>query len=144
MLNDIIDNLYALLLQKNITIINNCDQFISFKLDKDIISKVIHNLLANAIKFSNRDACIDVNVSLIDHQLNIEVVDRGKGINEKDLVSLNNQNSAKNLNIFKFEKNHQGGFGLFYSKELIELHQGRLIFNSVLNEGTTARIELVS
>jgi len=135
-----IENVYVLGHLKNIKIENNINQQLIFMLDKDIVSNILHNVLTNAIKFSFIDSLITINANKVDNNIIIEIIDKGKGISKKDIIILNKQSNTDNYNVNKFDKNYLGGFGLLYCKELIELHKGKIIFESVLKEGTKVKL----
>ncbi|MFV8354205.1 sensor histidine kinase [Flavobacterium sp. XS2P14] len=139
-LSHAIEKLYSIADQRNIKIINQTPDNLFYNLDKDIISNIVHNILANAIKFSINDAEIIVEAAITPNKLRIKITDYGTGINEQDLLELNNHINYQDSYYLKFNKGYQGGFGLMYSKELVLLHGGTMIFESGLNQGTTVVI----
>lgn len=91
-------------------------------IDEDRVLQVLVNLLANAIKFSPAESLIEVVAILKSECVEVEVRDRGPGIDESD---------AKRL----FEPFKQGsdgqnaagfGLGLTIAKMLVELHGGSI------------------
>ena len=139
-LSHAIEKLYSIADQLNIKIINQTPDNLYYNLDKDIISNIVHNILANAIKFSLNDAEIIVEAAITTDKLGIKITDYGTGINEQDLLELNNHIDYQDSYYLKFNKGYQGGFGLMYSKELVALHGGTMLFESGLNQGTTVVI----
>ncbi|MFI5221890.1 MAG: ATP-binding protein [Bacteroidia bacterium] len=120
---------------------SNCQE-IEIEMNQSKFSRVINNLLANAIKFSHRKEKIEVNVEL---QLNrqcvmIRVADHGIGIPD----------AMKSIIFDKFTKaGRRGtegeksvGIGMSIVKRIVELHNGRIWLESKENEGTTVNIEL--
>lgn len=93
-------------------------------LDADKMEKVLYNLLSNAIKFTD-GGMVKVRVQQRDKQLEIDVIDNGRGISPEDLER-----------IFKPFLQGQStvpggtGLGLSYSKALIEMHGGKLTAES--------------
>jgi signal transduction histidine kinase len=105
--------------------------------DKRKIRQVLINLLSNAIKFTPENSTITV-AARIDAvgNMNLIVADTGIGIAEEDI--------PKALSVFgqvHRTKSHEGtGLGLPLCKMYAELHDGKLILTSKLNEGTTVRV----
>ncbi|MBC7417303.1 MAG: hybrid sensor histidine kinase/response regulator, partial [Pedobacter sp.] len=107
------------------------------------LEQIIHNLLGNAIKFTNSGK-VRLNVTSIidgDH-LNLKVVveDTGIGIPEKKLETIFDIFSQIN---FDNKRKHGGfGIGLSIAKALTDLHKGTLKIDSKLNEGTICELNL--
>lgn len=107
----------------SIKVPENCPRIVGF-IDRDKIEIVIYNLLANAIKFSNNNSLIVIEVSQSEDSKNftVEVIDQGPGVEDtelKDIFQLYYKGKQKT------EHQAKGtGIGLALSKELVELHQG--------------------
>ncbi len=105
--------------------------------DKRKIRQVMLNLLSNAIKFTPEGGSIKV-ICMIDNQgaLNLIVSDTGIGIAEEDI--------SRALSVFgqvHRGRSHEGtGLGLPLCKMYAELHGGKLVLSSKLNEGTSVRV----
>ena len=97
----------------------------------DIFSRVISNLINNAIEASPAKSTILVNVRLAEDQsLILSVMDQGRGIPEEDL---------KNLGTYGFTsgKVAGSGLGLFSAKEFLSELGAKLEVDSMLDVGTT-------
>lgn len=108
----------------------------NIQLDEHIIHIVLTNLVHNAIKFSQTNGLIDINVYNDSNGYNIEVKDNGVGIDEETLS-----------NIFKIKKSALGtgnekgtGIGLNLCKKLIEELGGKISITSKLGIGTTVKL----
>jgi two-component system nitrogen regulation sensor histidine kinase NtrY len=106
------------------------------KMDKIQLTRIVTNLVTNAIHaLGNRpDPRIDVVVTENEHEVLINVVDNGIGIEKSDY-----------LKIFepKFTTKSRGmGLGLPMVKNIVEAYQGTLTFSSVLNEKTEFSVSL--
>lgn len=116
------------------------------KIDIDInqskFSRVINNLLVNAIKFSNRkaDILVSAEAQTDREKVIIKVQDNGIGIPD----------SMKSIIFDKFTKaSRRGtegekslGLGMSIVKRIVELHNGHIWLESKENVGTTIFIEL--
>ncbi len=103
---------------------------IPVRLDRERILQVLLNLLSNANKFTDSNGKITIKSYIKEKYVCVEVCDSGIGIP-----------LDKRKNIFsKFYQvnNHAGGtgLGLAISKRIIELHKGRMWFESEENSGS--------
>jgi signal transduction histidine kinase len=87
--------------------------------------------LDNAIKFSNENSVIHINLSKLD-KLVISIQDEGIGISAEDLPSIFDKFYKS-----KLKQNEQGsGLGLAISKQIALKHNGTIEVNSTLGVGT--------
>tara|TARA_R110001583_G_scaffold36536_6_gene120296 strand:- start:81712 stop:84987 length:3276 start_codon:yes stop_codon:yes gene_type:complete len=107
-------------------------------LDLKLVRHIVHNLLANAIKYSDENTKITLKIDTKNTKLLFEVTDQGIGIPSEDQVYLFQRfYRAKNAT------NFQGtGLGLNIVRHYILLMQGNISFQSELNKGTTFIVEL--
>lgn len=110
--------------------------------DRDIIEKIFYNLLSNAFKFSSAGDIVDITMKADDQNgiVRIQVKDSGMGIPINRLTSVFDRfyqvNSGNN-------REQQGtGIGLALTRELVELHHGRISVESELGHGTTFTVLL--
>lgn len=104
--------------------------------DYDMVKLVIRNLLANAIKFSEKEDAVRIKAfrSELDGMAEIHIIDEGTGISELDQKKL----FSKNHFTKRGTDNEKGsGLGLMLCKEFIEVHGGSLWFESKSGTGTT-------
>lgn len=121
--------------QKKITIINELDDSISIVADKNHISLVVRNLLANAIKFNKLGGLITISEKSIKDYVEISVSDSGVGMTTSDLGKLFNAETH-----FTNPGTHQEkgvGIGLLLTKEFIEKSGGSIWATSELGKGST-------
>jgi signal transduction histidine kinase len=112
-----------------------------FVIDKEAIQIVFDNLTDNAIKYSPEKVEISVSVKSLEKKIIIEFRDKGIGIGIKDQKRVFNKfHRVYN----KLIPNVKGtGLGLYWVKEIIRLHGGRVTVKSEgRNKGTTFIIEL--
>ena len=111
-------------------------------IDREKIETVVTNLLSNAFKFTPSNGSVNVLVSNYEseNQVCIEVTDSGPGVSP-----------ALGENLFEAfasytDDNHNQqpgtGIGLALSRELTELHNGRLTYNQVPGGGARFTVRL--
>lgn len=105
--------------------------------DPDRVLQVLINLIDNAIKFTPPEGSVVVNASLVEFDPNavyVSVTDTGVGISPeaKPLIFERLYQEANAV-----DSGRKGlGLGLFISKELVQLHGGRIWVASQLGQGT--------
>jgi PAS domain S-box-containing protein len=106
--------------------------FIAVFLDKKLLRQIILNLLSNAVKYSPQNKEIIVSISVSENSLSLLVSDQGMGIPKEEMEQLFTRFfRAKNV------ANIQGtGLGLHIVKKYIELMEGSIAVESILNKGT--------
>ncbi|HEU4609218.1 MAG TPA: HAMP domain-containing sensor histidine kinase, partial [Chitinophagaceae bacterium] len=118
----------------------DCGDCADFYTDKKLLKNALINLVSNAVKFSDEEACISIRVQCQDAMLELMVKDQGIGISEDDQDHLfSSFFRGKNaLNI-------QGtGLGLHIVKRYVDLMEGTIELQSELNKGTTITLRLPS
>jgi signal transduction histidine kinase len=102
--------------------------------DADRISQVIVNLLSNAIKFSTPGSCVRVRMSVLPTQARLAVIDHGQGISDSFRTRIFQRFSQSDGS----DKRQKGGTGLGLSicKSIVEQHNGRIDYVSVVGRGT--------
>jgi len=134
-INHSINNLDLLIAQKNITIDLNFPEKTEIYADKTLFRIVVENLLSNALKFSRKDAIVEIYGKEDSNEMLIYVKDYGVGMTEE----------IKN-NLFKFkyltsaigtEGERGTGLGVYICKEFVEKNNGKIWVESQEGKGTT-------
>ena len=95
----------------------------NYYFDKDVVEKIVTNLLSNALKYTNQNETINFNSNIVDNQLKLMVSNSGSEIKKEDLPKLFER-------FYQNNENKQGvGIGLALVKELVELYQGKIETN---------------
>ncbi len=105
------------------------------KADKDRLRQVLVNLLANAVKFTERGGKISIDLSQEKTFMRFVIADTGIGIPAKDLPHI----FDRFFRVTRGRSRLQGGSGLGLTivKQTIDAHQGEIGIESTEGEGTT-------
>ena len=113
----------------------------NFEFDENHLSEVLNNLLTNAIKFSNANTDVEINVSLFDATtIRTSVEDRGKGIQSNEHHKLFNY--FQKTSTTPTDGESSTGLGLAISKKIIIEHGGSIGFESEPNKGSKFYFDL--
>jgi len=121
--------------KKNLTVIQHMDDKpLYVMLDPEMMGVALVNLLDNAIAFTPAGGQIDVHVAERNHEAWIWIADTGPGIpsDQLDRIFKHFYQVEDHL-----RRKHEGmGLGLAISRELVELHNGRVWAESELGKGS--------
>lgn len=108
--------------------------------DYQKIQQILYNLVSNAIKYSPENNTVEISVSTDDDSFKISVHDNGIGIDKK----YHGKIFAKfvQLDSAYTKKESSTGLGLTITKELVELHGGKISLISEVNNGSTFIVEI--
>ncbi len=105
--------------------------------DKDLIQKIISNLITNAIKFSPPFSTIKFNLIHSENAIKMEIIDQGKGIKKEDLPHIFERFYQSKENAEK-----GSGIGLALTYEIIQKLEGQLLASSEYGKGSTFTVIL--
>ncbi len=108
--------------------------------DTDRVRQILYNLLSNAYKYTYEHGRIDLIVRNGGQKITITVRDTGVGIAERDKEHIFTR-FYRTENPLK-EQAGGTGLGLTITKSLVELHGGRIWFESAEGKGSTFVVEL--
>lgn len=108
--------------------------------DKDVLEKILTNLLSNAFKFSPDEGRVSFEAQAIENQLTITLRDEGVGIPPEQLPHIFER--FYQANTPKTDDSAGSGIGLALTKELVELHGGNISVESQLGTGTAFTVSL--
>ncbi|MBH5399609.1 PAS domain S-box protein [Bradyrhizobium sp. CNPSo 4010] len=108
--------------------------------DPRAFKQIVLNLVANAIKFTERGGQVSVSAAVSGSQLTLRVSDTGVGIAPDDLKRIGAPFFQTGTT---YQRRHEGtGLGLSIVKSLVALHLGELTVQSRLGEGTAVTVKL--
>ena len=105
------------------------------------MQKVVNNLLSNAFKYTQDHGIIKVFINIEEDYVVFGVEDNGCGINKKDQEKIFEYFYQASNNIEHPEASGTG-IGLSLSKSIIELHHGKIIVESIPEQGSKFSIYL--
>ena len=110
--------------------------------DVDVVyfTTMINNLLANAVKYNNKEPVIDIEGFREDNRLVIKIEDNGIGINKDDQKHIFDKfYRASTGNIHRYKGL---GLGLYYVKRIATAHGGDVTVSSKPGKGSTFTINI--
>lgn len=137
---EVINIIMPLANKKKISIEKNFIEDVVIKADYQKIQQILFNLLSNAIKFTPEEGKIEITLEKTNKKAIIKVKDTGVGIPKKYQGKI----FGKFIQLHSaYTKNESStGLGLTITKELVELHGGKISLESKVDEGSTFIIEL--
>ena len=132
LLDEVINSLNIYFKEHNIKLINNIpDDELYLNIDYNRIKQVLVNILKNsseAMDINKKEMIIKINTKLTKKNFYITIEDNGIGMDNYTLSNV--------TNLFFTTKKNGTGFGTSLSKEIMELHNGKIKYDSVLGVGT--------
>ena len=108
--------------------------------DKQLIERVILNILSNSIKYSKKSGHIEVNIKVKEDNVDVVIKDNGIGIPEERQCLLFNRFERIDKSLSR--SNEGTGLGLNLAKKIINLHGGEIRLKSRFNIGTEVMVTL--
>ncbi|MFO1419207.1 MAG: HAMP domain-containing sensor histidine kinase [Methylotetracoccus sp.] len=108
--------------------------------DRNRIAQVIDNLLGNAVKFSPRDATIDIHLQRQERYARISVTDQGPGIPAGEHALVFGEFHTSSVQPTDTQKGT--GLGLAIVKRIVEAHGGEVAVSSAAGAGATFRFSI--
>ncbi len=138
--NEVANILAPLADKKGITIVKNLKADFEVYADYQKVQQILYNLVSNAIKFTPKNGQVDILATCNDKSFKLVVHDNGIGIDEK----YHGKIFAKfvQLDSAYTKKESSTGLGLTITKELVELHGGKISVVSEVNNGSTFIVEI--
>jgi two-component system sensor histidine kinase VicK len=137
-LKDIIDA-WKIQNRFNVVLISTAPQLYA-KLNKEKFTRVMDNLISNALKFSKETDKVELHLNKKDDVISIEIKDHGLGISQDMIPHIFERFSKAGRTGLNGEKST--GLGLSIVRQIIESHKGKISVSSIEGEGTTFLIQL--
>jgi len=104
------------------------------------VTQILTNLIANAINYTPTGGQITVDAEVVGDMVHIHVADNGIGISEEDQKKLFTRFFRADNELVQASSGT--GLGLSIAKSFVELHGGKMWFESELGKGTTFSFSL--
>lgn len=124
MLEQIADELYAVLKEKNLRCDVQIDDTLMIYGDADKLARVFDNLLRNAIAYCNKGTAIRIQAKERHQEIEIVVANEGRKIPEEELSAIFEK--FYRVDGSRSSKTGGAGLGLAIAKEIVELHHGTI------------------
>jgi signal transduction histidine kinase len=125
---------------RHIRVVSNLEPLFPIRLDSALVSKILNNLIDNALKYSPSGSEVRVESREVGSWVEISVRDQGIGMTDEERESLFTRfYRAKNDTTTKIPGT---GLGLYLTKYFVEAHQGRVEVESEKNKGSVFKIFL--
>ena len=143
-LNDCYNDLKFWADKRNLIVVIDLPNHLEVKIDKIKIGQVFINLLSNAIKYTPPKGIININLNVKNQWVEISFRDTGIGLTSKEKEILFQKFGKHSRKLENVSLESEGsGLGLYISKEIVELHNGKIIVESKgRNKGTTFIVRL--
>ena len=126
--------------QKNIHLLNLCNENDTAFADENTINLVLRNLIVNAIKFTNDEGKITVSSSVTNSKIQISITDNGVGIDKEKLDQMFTQHKNPSTQGTANEKGT--GLGLLLCDDFIKQNNGTIYAKSEKGKGSVFTFEL--
>jgi len=141
LIQKIVDETRTEAMKKNLTVhLDRPDSLPSVYVDAEKISYVFENIIDNALRYTTSGGTIRIVIIKDQESVVVEVTDSGLGIPTAEQSKIFTKFfRASNM----AEIGREGtGLGLFMSKNIIELHGGKIWFESQEGKGSVFRVSL--
>ena len=127
------------LIQAEVQLIQEIEAAPSLRTDREILRKVLMNLLGNAVKFTDAGS-ITVSVKSVDDQVEVSVADTGMGIPSEDLPDIFEE--FRQVERQGSTEKEGTGLGLAIARKSVELLGGTISAESEVGTGTTFTLKI--
>ncbi len=125
--------------KKNVTVVNKVEQGTLVKADENRLVQILYNLIGNALKYTD-EGIVQISTKQDKDIIEIIIEDSGIGISKEQLeiIFLSYEQLEPSIT-----NKHKGtGLGLSITKRLVELHKGKIWFDSEIGKGTRVHFTL--
>jgi heavy metal sensor kinase len=126
--------------KKKIKIEINRIDIIEYYGDEELLIRAFSNLIYNAIKYSDENAKVELNLYKKESLAYFSVIDQGLGIPEKDVAKIFDR--FYRVDSSRSRETGGSGLGLSIAKWICEIHSGTIKVFSKMGKGSTFTIEL--
>jgi len=136
---ELLDAMQPLILEKELDVRFEADSAFRVFGDLDQLGRVFRNIVGNAVKYTPNGGTVRVRVEQHEGEARLVVTDSGIGIAPEEQPYVFDR-------FFRSERASDiasgTGLGLAITKEIVDLHDGRIELDSVLGQGSTFTVSL--
>jgi two-component system sensor histidine kinase/response regulator len=133
--DDNIELLSGNAIQKDISLQNDISESVEAFVDATLVSVIIRNLIANAIKYTSVNGKVILNAKEENSHILVSISDNGVGIESNRITTLFTSTSYQTTSGTNYEKG--SGLGLKLCKSFVEKSNGKIWAESKVGEGST-------
>ena len=138
-LEKLIQDFSAIAVAKQITIIPNLDiENDEAMIDSHLFSRIVNNLLSNALKYSPRGKRIEVKLEEAPEKIILKVIDQGRGVSQQ----LKEKIFKKYETGVQYSDVNQTGLGLAFCQMAICVHGGKIYVEDNHPQGAIFIVEI--
>lgn len=108
--------------------------------DPDWLHRALVNVIDNAVRYSQEGSCVNIRIKIGKNHVYVTIVDKGPGVSRENLSKLGTRFYRPSAS--RDRRKGGSGLGLSIVKEIIDLHDGCLSFDSVFGKGLSVEISL--
>ena len=118
----------------NRKIITSIENDIQYNIDATAYQSIVINLLENALKYSDANTIVKINLLKENNKLKLQICDEGIGISENEKKEIFKK--FYRVGSEETRKTKGTGLGLFIVKQLVELHKGQITIGNNTPQGS--------
>lgn len=118
---------------------NEAPERIFLLVDQTLFTRLINNVIMNAIKHNHHKVKIAVTIELAGGCVHIRIEDNGKGMDEETLAQLFTRYYRGTNTI---ESTEGSGLGMSIAKAVVDAHKGKITVHSKVGKGTSVVISM--
>ncbi|MEA5083904.1 MAG: HAMP domain-containing sensor histidine kinase [Lachnospiraceae bacterium] len=130
----VIEEMEIMSSEKNIEFLNDIDSNIYINADQTLIMRMLINLMSNAIQYGKQDGKVKISLHCINGSVQGKIADNGIGIAPEYLAKI--WDRFFQIDPSRSNTNGSSGLGLAMVKWIIEKHNGIILVESEICEGT--------
>ncbi|EOW9526856.1 HAMP domain-containing sensor histidine kinase [Bacillus cytotoxicus] len=140
LIEDVVETYEWKCAEKQVEISMELDPDIIVMIDEDRMQQVLHNILDNAIRYTNEKGKITVQLQKLEKDCQLKIIDTGIGIEREHVEQL----GERFYRVDKARSRQHGGTGLGLAivKQIVHIHDGKWKIESEKGKGTTVIIQL--
>ncbi len=130
----VVEEMAVLANKKNIKFIDDIQNDIYINADQTLIMRMLINLMSNAVQYGQQDGMVEISLHRVNGNVQGKIADNGIGIAPENLSKI--WDRFFQVDPARSNTNGSSGLGLAMVKWIIEKHNGTIVVESTINEGT--------